>query len=345
MAGLSRLGVAICASVGDQEDEKEALSASPMAETYRTSARIYSLRERFGSALGIDGFSTQADAYWFPQYNTPWILPRPSVVTVHDLIQLRYNQKSYGGWAKVKAARLVMENALRQAARIVCVSETTSRDLAELDGSLVDKIRIIKNGVGSRWSDPSFKARQQVRQLLGGVPYLLSVSMRKPHKNQILLLRLLDKIHDRCPHHLVLAGPTTPEWERIFNAWAASSPAFTRVHDLGQVDDELLSGLYNGAALFLLPSLYEGFGLPALEAMMAGVPTLVSNRGALPEIVGEASLVLDPLDLDAWVSSVASLLSQPKEAAELRRRGIAHAQAQSWTRQTERLYQVFEEVV
>jgi glycosyltransferase involved in cell wall biosynthesis len=295
--------------------------------------------------VGLNRLNDECDLYWFPQYNAPWDMPWPSVVTVHDLIQLRYNQLAFPNW-KVAAAKSILRRTLKKARLIVCVSEATKTDLLEENAGLEDKIRVVYNGVSSRWQSPSIRGVRRVNEELGSTPFLLSVSQKKPHKNQKLLLELIDRLHGQgYPHKLVLVGRNTSQWKETFREWSRGTKALDQVIDLGEIDDELLGGLYSKASLFLLPSLYEGFGLTVLEAMAAGTPTVVSNRGALPDTVGKAGLLLDPLDLDSWEEEVVKLLNSTSESSRLSQLGREHASERSWEAKTSQLVKVFEEAL
>lgn len=338
-------GNALCVTVGSEEAGREIQALSPTAKVFVSGAKIYGLRERFGVSLGLEEFAPECDVFWFPQYNVPFNLPKPSVVTIHDLIQFRYNRLVIPPW-RVFAASFILKKALADAALVTCVSGSTRLDLLELDGGLEKKLRVVRNGVSSSWSEPSFRGLQRLKERMGDQPFLLSVSQKKPHKNQKLLLDLLDRIHSLgYPHKLVLVGRDTPQWRETLGAWASESRALSRLVDLGEVDDELLASLYYKAELFLLPSLYEGFGLTVLEAMAAGAPVVVSNRGALPETVGDAGELLDPLDLDAWVRTVVGLLEADESSRRLAIRGKERARSLNWKAQSQRLLGVFDEAM
>lgn len=340
---LAGKGHTVYAAVSSEAGRHEVARLSPAATVVLSPAKIYGFRERFSSLSGIARFNDNCDVFWFPQYNTPWFMPTPSVVTIHDLIQFRYNLASVNN-IELTAAKKVLANAMRRAQRIVCVSKATRSDLLELDPSMLEKISVVHNGVSSFWSRPHFEGHKKTLSITKGRPYLLSVSQKKPHKNQGLLLRLIEKLAEKhYDHLLILVGESTPQWLDTFKTWARQAKAVDRVIDLhGQVDDVWLASLYAKASVFLLPSLYEGFGLPALEAMAAGTPVVVSNRGALPEIVGAAAGdPIDPLDFDAWEDRVICLLESESERRRLAELGRVHASSFSWEEKTRQLLQVF----
>jgi glycosyltransferase involved in cell wall biosynthesis len=170
------------------------------------------------------------------------------------------------------------------------------------------------------------------------------VGTLEPRKNVPALLAAYRVIADKLPSapHLILAGQPTPAAE----AWVAeaqSDPLRGRVLIEGYVSNERRAELYAGAAVLVLPSLDEGFGLPALEAMALGVPVVVSNAGALPEVVGDAGLLCDPSDVSGLVGALESVLANPAQAARMREAGIERARQFSWPESARSLIRAYAE--
>jgi glycosyltransferase involved in cell wall biosynthesis len=346
LRGFAALGADITATVQSADDDVKIRSAIATARIVSVRAPIYGVRERFQSVVVPDSIGKQ-DVYWFPQYNVPYRLPRPSVITVHDLIQFRYNlsvrQRCLGFFG-----RHVLRKAVKEAALVICPSAATRSDLLEFasqygpcDSELLKKTRVIRNGVSRRWSTTSREATQRVARLTEKAPYVLCVGNGKPHKNLRLVLSIGDRLAtDGFPHCIVIVGPPDRYMRDVLRGYDVrycdagddDRPTSSRVVCFGEVDEPTLAALYAGADLLLTPSLYEGFGLPPLEGMMAGVPVIASNRGGLPESVGlgKQCVLLDPLDLDAWHREVVKTLSDRNYWRERVLTGRQWADQMSW---------------
>ncbi len=267
-----------------------------------------------------------AGLFHAPHYVTPAFLPCPLVVTVHDLIHLRFpelfrlHERLY--------ARLMIGRALRRARFTIAVSEATARELRATFGRSAARVVAIPNGVDERFR--AALAPDELRSRLdrlGLAPgYLLFVGNPKPHKNLALLLeahaRLVDR-HDDSPFLVVVGGGPGPHGDaqaRALGAVAATArlPARRKVGYLGRVDDDALPALYQGALAVAVPSRWEGFGLPALEAMASGVPVVAADRGALPEVIGDAGLLVDPDDVEGFVAAFERLMTSADLRAEPR---------------------------
>lgn len=267
--------------------------------------------------------------------------PLARVITVHDLAFLRFpelltadSRRYYGQIGR----------AVREAERIIAVSETTRRDLLDLVDSRVDtRIAVIPEGV-----EPTFRpidrdaATRQVRDKFGlDRPYFLFVGTLEPRKNLPRLLRAFRQFAERAGEAgpvLAIAGSRGWLSEDLDDA---ARPLGDRARFLGRVDGEDLVALYNAAHAHVLVSLYEGFGLPALEAMACGCPTLVADGAALAEVVGEAGVRVDPFDEAAIADALESLWNDDGLRADLTARGLARARAFSWreaARQTLAVY-------
>jgi glycosyltransferase involved in cell wall biosynthesis len=160
-------------------------------------------------------------------------------------------------------------------------------------------------------------------------PYILAVGKISPRKNLEMVIRALDKLHSRIPHHLVTVGGDGWDFKGIKDLVATLGLA-DRVHSLGFVSDETLNALYAKASLFIYPSLFEGFGLPVLEAMATGCPVITSNLSSLPEVAGEAALLIDPRNLDEMASAIEAICTDSTLASALQRNGKKRAGQFSW---------------
>lgn len=245
-------------------------------------------------------------------------------------------------WRDVVYMRLALKRALARADVIVCISECTRRDAREVLGLGDDRLRTVPLGV--RPPDPAAltpAAVDAVRRRHGlDAPYLFYAGSLSPRKNIPLLLRALQALGARIPHRLVVTAGKSWRDRAVFDTvrQLGLDDRFVR---LGAVDEADLAALYAGADAFVFPSLYEGFGLPVLEAMACGCPVICSNASALPEAAGDAALLVDPADVEAWSAAILRVVGDVAYAATLRARGTARAAALTW----ERCARGFENVV
>jgi alpha-1,3-rhamnosyl/mannosyltransferase len=262
-------------------------------------------------------------------YLTAWFAPVPTAVIVYDLVPF-----VPGAFAQKRASRIeraTIRPALRRAAALPCISEATERDLLGLFPAARGKSVAIPLAADDRFAadhDPAALAAARRRHDLPE-RFVLGVGTLEPRKN---LVRLVDAysalppaVRDGVP--LVLVGPKGWEAEEIEARAGAAG-----VRTTGFVSDEDLALLYSACAAFAYPSLYEGFGLPVLEAMAAGAPTLTSTTSSLPEVAGDAALMVDPLDQGAIAAALEQLLTDDALAARLRAAGPRRAARFSWDR-------------
>jgi alpha-1,3-rhamnosyl/mannosyltransferase len=275
-------------------------------------------------------------------YIKPYWLPCPSVVTIHDLMPMIYPQHlpyPWTAWLFRATARL----AARSATHIIGVSESTKRDLIRLLGTPQHKITVTYEAADERFRPLEYKDCQKVVQR-HGLPerYLLYLGINKPHKNLVFLLQVFSKL--RTDAKLVLAGKEDPRYPQTREE-AERLDLGDSVVFLGEVVDRDLPMLYNGAELFVFPSLHEGFGLPVLEAMACGTPVVCSNTSSLPEMVGHAAITLDPLDHESWVAALTEVLENEDLRAELRAKGLEQAARFSWEKAAKETLAVYSSLV
>jgi glycosyltransferase involved in cell wall biosynthesis len=254
------------------------------------------------------------------------------VTTVHDLIPFRFPRLV--PWRHRWAVRVLLSGALRRAARVIAVSEATRADLLARYRLPPDRVVVVPEAASPRFAAVSAAevARVRARHGLEG-PYVLFVGLLEPKKNVAGLLEAVARLRRDGtwgPTRLVVAGAV---------GWGvAALPEHAGrlgldgvVRWLGAVDEADLPGLYGGAVCFAFPSLWEGFGLPALEAMAAGTPVVASRRGALPEITADAALLVEP-DAASVADGLGRMLADAGLRQRLRDRGLARARAFSWER-------------
>lgn len=268
-----------------------------------------------------------------PGYVAPLLARGPVVLTLYDALALTHPGLCTPGnrWHY----RFMVPLSVRRADAVIVPSETTRRDVERVMPWAADRIRVIPLGIENRFNvlhDGGAEQRLQAAYGLSG-PYILFVGGLEPKKNVVRLVdafRLLRQRRD-LTHRLVIAG--TWSWDRAAVERAIRAAGLEQTVVLpGFVPSDLLPALYRGAELFAFPSLYEGFGLPPLEAMACGTPVIVSNRGALPEIAGPAALVVDPLSAADIAGAMEAALTQRDVRTDLIARGLRHAAGFTWAR-------------
>lgn len=296
--------------------------------------------------IGRAARRTGADLLHSTTAYLPLFPPCPCVLTVHDLAIYRY--PAAFRFANRTLGRRLFEASVRRAAALIAVSEATKRDLMALLGVAPERVTVVPEA-----ADPIFRAPiapEDVERVRGTYglprPYVLSVATAEPRKN---LPRLLDAFCACRPLldpglQLVLVGG---------RGWLAG-PLETKFRHLeaggvvkvtGYVPRADLPGLYAGAAAFAYPSLYEGFGLPVLEALASGSPTLTSSCSSLPEVAGDAAVLVDPTSADDIAAGLCRLLRDAALARDLRNRGPARAARFTWSATARRTIEVYEQAV
>jgi glycosyltransferase involved in cell wall biosynthesis/SAM-dependent methyltransferase len=270
------------------------------------------------------------------------VLPQGRVVSiVYDLTPLRLP----GLFAENGQFRRAVERLLRRSAAVVVISERTRQDLVELLGADPARLRVIYPGRGEAFRPvPRDQAAEVARRLGIRGRYILYVGALGPHKNVPTLLRAYQRARREggLAAELVVAG--SPRWGGETLAVMESLEVRDGIVLAGPVSPEDLPALYSGADLFVFPSRYEGFGLPVLEAMACGTPVIVSNRGALPEVAGEAGCYVDPDDEAALAAAMCRIFGEPEVRARMAAAGLERAACFSWARSAADLLALFREV-
>ena len=259
--------------------------------------------------------------FFSPHYLYPYFLSQPLIVTVHDLIHFRLSHL-FPPW-KVAMARPFLKRIRQRAQVIFTGSETTRRDLEELFSIPRERVRVVADGVEEElFTLPPFEPPP------ADFPYLLYVGNTKRHKNVGLLLEAFPTVLSRFPdlRLVVVGGPESEDLLSLKREWNLSS----RVVYTGPLERRELFRWIDHALLFLFPSLYEGFGLPPLEAMARRVPTLSSPGGSLKEVLGDGVLFFDPLEAGELAEKVLHLLLHPGERERLAQRGYERASSFTW---------------
>ena len=283
------------------------------------------------------------DLFHATHYVLPPLWRTRAVVTIHDIIHVLYPE-FLPSRAAHAYARFMIRRALTRADRIVTVSDNTRRDLVDYFDIPAARIEVIYNGVSPRFN-PAVPRDEKLRvaaKLGITFPYLLFLGGEKPHKNVQNVVRAFGNARREhaLPHALVLAGPLPQNPARL-EALISALDLSAAVRRPGIVDDEDLPALYAGADAFLYPTLYEGFGLPVVEAMASGTPVLTSSNSALQEIAGGHALLVDPMDLDAIAAGIVLLATDANARAEYSALGRKRALDFSWDRTAARTLEIY----
>ncbi|MGI8801899.1 MAG: glycosyltransferase family 4 protein [Solirubrobacteraceae bacterium] len=265
------------------------------------------------------------------------------VVTIHDLIYLRFPAAHAG--IRDLGMRVLVPLAARRADLVIADSESTRADLIGELGLAREKVEVIPLGLGRVQRIAGLDAQAtRARFGLGDRRVVLSLSAKRPHKNLGALIGALGRIAPERRPVLVLPGYST--WhESELRERAAAAGVSDDVRFVSWLEDSELEGLWGVSDAFVFPSLYEGFGLPVLEAMARGVPVACSDRSSLPEVAGGAALLFDPDREDAIAGAIDRLLDDPGEARRLRAAGIARAAEFTWERAARETLAVYARVL
>ncbi|MBZ5583822.1 MAG: glycosyltransferase family 4 protein [Acidobacteriia bacterium] len=268
-------------------------------------------------------------AYFSPGFNPPPLCPAPLVFTIHDLLQIRAPEVATAAKRAYYAA--IVGPACRRAFRVLTVSEHSRTQILEWTGLREDRVVNVGNGVGEPFVpdgeryDPGYR-------------YILYAGNFRPHKN---LARLFAAFRDLPEPDLRLLLTGDPDTAILRSVEQFGVPGRTKF--AGRISDAALARLYRGAELVVLPSLSEGFGLPALEAMACGAPVVASRAGALPEVVGPAGILVDPLETGEIRRGMERVLADAELRTAMKRAGIERARLFAWDDVAARVRAVLEE--
>ena len=329
--------------------EKDCGIVSELGPNFRAvmeRAPNYSIREQL--TVPLDLRRERAQLFHAPHYVLPPLTPCRSVVTIHDCIHLRFPQylPSRIGYAYARAS---LWTATHRAARVITVSEASKRDILRYFRVPESRIDVIYNAIDDRfWEAPAADDMERVRQRYQlTAPFILYAGNIKPHKN---LERLIEAFHllrrdDALKDvQLLIIGDEISKYATLRRA-VHRHKLHKHVRFFGFVSHQTLAALYRLADVFVFPSLYEGFGLPPLEAMASGTPVITSNVSSLPEVVGDAAMMIDPYKPQAIADAIRRVLAEPELRTALRTRGLARAREFSWERSIKRVRQIYDEVL
>lgn len=266
-----------------------------------------------------------------------------SVITVHDITPFLYPEKH--PFSRSFVNRLFFPITLKFANKIIAVSENTKKDLISYFGTPENKIKVIPNGVDKSFQLLDYEDIDKVKNKYSlRFPFILYVGTLEPRKNIPSLIMAFNKLKEKkITHRLVIAGKKGWKYKDIFKIISKLNLQNDIIFT-GYVSDEDLPGLYNAADLFVYPSIYEGFGLPPLEAMACGTPVITSNTSSLPEVVGNAGIMIDPLDIESFAESMYKVISNEDLKIKMRKKGLERAKLFSWEKCAKEVMDTYQKI-
>ena len=306
-------------------------------EGHRFPVRIGWMQMRAQRALG----AVRPDVAHFTNGMMPIGSPVSTIVTIHDMSLRLYPQCH--PTRRLLLNRPLMHLAIRQAASIVTVSDSARRDLLRLHGIAADRVSVVHEAASPAFHAITDSTRlDRIRSKYGLPPrFVLYVGTIEPRKNLPRLVEAFARARRRgIPHHLVCVGPygwSSRDLSRCIDRHGMSDA----VHFTGYAPFEDLPVIYNLGELFVFPSLYEGFGLPVVEAMASGVPVITSNTSSLGEIAADAAVTVDPTSTEAIADALVRVATDAALRRELSDRGLRRAEAFSWTRTAKEMLAVY----
>jgi glycosyltransferase involved in cell wall biosynthesis len=322
--------------------------AESLGQNFRTvpeRSALYSIGVQISIPLAVR--RERVDLFHAPHYVLPALVGSRTVVTIHDCIHLMFPQYLRHRRMGYAYARASLWTAAHKSDRIFTVSEQSKRDILRFFNVPAEKIVVTPNAIDDRFgiapSDESVEQTRDRYQL--DHPFILYAGNIRPHKN---LERLIDAFQRvRASGHqelkLIIIGNEISRLQTLRRA-VHKHQLHKHVRFHGYVPDKTLSVMYRLASVFVFPSLYEGFGLPPLEAMACGTPVVTSNVSSLPEVVGDAAVLVDPYSPEAIAEGILSVLNDSELRASLKRRGLARAREYSWNRSVRRVREIYGEV-
>jgi glycosyltransferase involved in cell wall biosynthesis len=305
--------------------------------------RIHNPVLRIPLLLGPSTYADRLDVLHV-QYIAPPVHRGKLIATVHDLSFLHLPEVFSRLF--VWRSKILVRQTVRRAARIITVSNFSKQDIIGAYGADAAKVEVIPNGVAPVFFEPPDPAR--IRETLARcgvrIPYILSVGRLNPRKNLVPLVRAFRRLKKdgRLPHQLVIAGKSDYASDRIVAAikrFGGRDVVLT-----GFVPDPYLPSLYKAADIFIFPSLYEGMGLPVVEAMASGVPVITSALSALPETAGDAALIINPQSEEAIAESILRMAVDSSLKDSYRKKGRLRAREFTWEAAASRTLEIYRDI-
>lgn len=332
------------------EYEKFNIDKTPNVQKVLVNANHYSFAEqtKFLKIL----YSHNLDIMHFTHFNVPLLYRRPYIVTIHDLTLSLFPGKKMTGFHHRLGYSVVIKNAVRHAKAIIAISNNTAKDLKEILKVPLEKVTVIYNGISPEFRKlKSIEEKMQIQETLNKYnikqPFILYTGVWRSHKNLSNLVSAFDTLinEKKLDLNMVITGredPHYPEIRQSINRLNLQNSIVTP----GLVSETELIHLYNAARLYIFPSLYEGFGLPPLEAMQSGTPVAASNTSSIPEICGEHNAVFfNPHDPKDMAEKIAFLYQNEELQEELIKNGYIRAKQFDWDSTAQQTYELINQYV
>jgi len=305
-------------------------------------AQHYSLKEQTKFLWLL--YREKLDIVHFPHFNVPLLYRKPYTVTIHDLTLSLFPGNKMTKWYQRLAYHIVIKNAVKSAKKIIAVSENTKQDLVKMLHVPEKKMEVIYNGISEEFEmmEDVSKFTKTLNKYKIKKEFLLYTGVWRSHKNLPRLVHAFSILKHK--YHLDLQLVITGKYDPCYPEVHRAAQLLNLQEDViftGAVSEQELVHLYNAALIYVLPSLYEGFGLPILEAMKCGTPVAASNISSIPEICGDGNAVLfDPYSIDDIAAKINSLYRDTKLQAELVNKGLKRASEFSWDRMAKETYKL-----
>lgn len=306
-----------------------------------TKTKVFSISEQVVLPFLIS--KNKIDVFHTPSFAAPVFLPCPSVMTIHDLIHLHFPDL-FSGKVRIYYEAVVKRVALKMK-KIITVSESSKKDIMNWLNLDSDRVVVIHNGVSENYQpikDENILNSVKKRFEITG-KFILFVGNRKPHKNIIRLIEAFKILRNRTDCSLLIVTDNDPRFpepeEKVLELGLSNDVTIS-----GPLKNEDLPLLYSAADVFILPSLCEGFGLPALEAMACGTPLVASEASSLPEVVGNAGILIDPYNVNSIAEALERVLVDDVLREEMARKGHLQAAKFNWRDTAEKTLKVYEDI-
>lgn len=283
------------------------------------------------------------DLMHFTHFNAPILYSKPSIVTIHDLTLSFFPGKKLTSIFHRIAYQITIKNAVKKAKKIIAVSNNTKKDIINLLKIDPKKIETIYEGVNEEFK-PALKTEKKQNKIPFDKPYLLYTGVWRSHKNLINLIKAFKILKEdkKFEGRLVITGRNDPFYARDIIKETILLNLDESIYFTGFIDEKMLIKLYQNAMVYVFPSLYEGFGLPPLEAMQCGTPVSASNRSCIPEICGDKNAVFfDPTDPSDIAEKTFKIINENSFREELIKNGLNHIKKFSWEKMAENTYKIY----
>ena len=305
----------------------------------------YSMAEQWGYWNFLN--QLKCDLVHFTNFNHPILYRGKFVVTIHDLTLLFYPGRVRRKWISEFGYKLVMKSAVLNSAKIIAISEFTKRDILKYFGGKKNKMEVIYEAANEKFEQVKNQtkiARTKEKYRISK-PYYLYTGQWRVHKNLVRLIESFSLVKDRgYDVQLVLVGKEDPRYPEVRES-ISKSKYKNDIIITGFAADEDLSAMYSGAISFVFPSLYEGIGLPPLEAMRCGVPVISSDASCMPEILEDAVLYFDPYDLQEISEAMIRVYQEEKLRNDLVKKGFKQADKYSWEKMARETLDVYNSIL